>query len=58
MSTVIVRNGAKLCAKCRDKGCERVIGGTIQTDDEHEHVSEEPCSCCQSDFPVLDDLGF
>jgi hypothetical protein len=56
MSTVIIRNGDKLCAKCRDKGCNRyLIAG--RADIEEEYVSDEPCVCCELDFEVDDDFG-
>lgn len=56
MSTVIVRNGSKLCAKCRDKGCECLLTAWPFIEDlESQYVTDEPCSCCESDFTVPDD---
>jgi len=51
---VMIRNGVKLCAACRDNGCDRNISGPSM---EQEYVSDEPCECCELDFEVNDGFG-
>jgi hypothetical protein len=57
VSTVIIRNGDKLCAKCRDKGCNSYWPAGSRKDTETEYVSDEPCTCCELDFDVDDGFG-
>jgi hypothetical protein len=51
---VVIRNGMKLCAHCRDAGCDRNIGAS---DVEVEHIEDTPCWCCEADIEVNDDFG-
>lgn len=56
MGVVVIRNGIKLCEKCRKQGCMRYLGG-LQPDQEEEHVSDEPCECCEQDVVADDGFG-
>lgn len=59
MSTAIIRNGHKLCVKCRDKGCMTQIGWDWRLpDNEQDYESDEPCSCCEQDIELEIDDGF
>lgn len=55
MTVVAIRNGEKLCATCRDKGCARTW--PAGTDREVDFVSDEPCECCELDVAIDDGFG-